>query len=98
VPADPALLLLTTDGDGRHDWAVAGQAVARVLLRATSRDVAVQPVTSVVEVAETRAELAPALGLAGVPQMVLRAGYGSGGPVSHRLPVDDVLDVVAPTG
>ena len=90
----PAVLVLGTDDDARRDWLVAGQALGAVLLRATVAGVAAQPVTSVLEVPVLRARLRSALGLVGFPQMVLRAGYGSAGPASHRLPVDRILDVV----
>ena len=94
VPEHPTVLVLGTEEDTRRDWVAAGQALARLLLTATVAGIAAQPVTSVLEVPVLRARLRGALGLVGVPQMVLRAGYGTSGPVSHRLPVDDVLEVV----
>ena len=94
-PEHPTVLVLGTDGDGRRDWLVAGQAVARVLLQATVAGVAAQPITSVIEVPMLRGRLRSALGLVGQPQMVLRIGYGTHGPVTHRLPVDEVLEITA---
>ncbi|HWH27380.1 MAG TPA: hypothetical protein VNU26_00215 [Mycobacteriales bacterium] len=91
---DPVVVVVGTAGDSRVDALVAGQAVGRLLLRATVADVAAQPVTSVLEVPELREELRAALALPGVPQMVLRLGYGSRGPATSRLPVDAVLDVL----
>ena len=93
-PEDPVVVVVGTAGDSRCDALVAGQAVGRVLLRATAADVAAQPVTSVLEVPALREELRTALGLPGPAQMVLRLGYGTRGPTTHRLPVDAVLDVV----
>jgi nitroreductase len=95
VPEHPTVLVLGTEDDTRRDWLVAGQSLGRVLLHATVAGIAAQPVTSVLEVPVLRARLRAALGLVGHPQMVLRAGYGTHGPASHRLPVDEVLDVVA---
>lgn len=90
----PTVLVLGTHGDGRPEWLVAGQVLQRVLLTATVAGVAAQPVTSVLEVPVLRERMRHGLGLLGEPQMVLRAGFGSHGPVTHRLPVDDILEVV----
>jgi hypothetical protein len=69
---------------------------ARVLLAATVECLAAQPLTAVLEVPQTRAHLRRALGAVGHPQMVLRVGYGTRGPASHRLPVDQVLELTGP--
>jgi hypothetical protein len=96
-PAEhPVVLVLGTEDDTRRDWLLAGQALGRLLLHATVAGVAAQPVTSVLEVPVLRARLRTQLGLVGFPQMVLRAGYGTAGPASHRLPVDRVLEVISP--
>lgn len=92
-PEHPTVVVLGTEDDTRRDWLVAGQVLGRVLLEATRADIAAQPITSVLEVPVLRARLRAALGLVGHPQMVLRAGYGTHGPATSRLPVDDVLDV-----
>jgi nitroreductase len=89
----PAVVVLGTSGDSRADWLAAGRATARVLLAATGEGVAAQPLTAVVEVPSTRERLRTALGGLGRPQMVLRLGYGTRGPVSARLPVEQVLEV-----
>jgi hypothetical protein len=54
-------------------------------------------VTSVLEVPVLRERLRSSLGLLGHPQMVLRAGYGTHGPATPRLPVDEVLELRGPT-
>lgn len=94
LPEHPAVLVLGTDGHARRDWLRAGQVLQRVLLQATVAGVAAQPVTSVLEVPVLRGRLRAALCLIGHPQMVLRIGYGSQGPVTGRLPVDQVLEIV----
>lgn len=91
---NPSVVVLGTGGDGRRDWLIAGRATARVLLQATVENVAAQPLTAVLEVSATRARLRSSLCLVGHPQMVLRLGYGTHGPVSGRLPVDQILDVL----
>ena len=98
-PAEhPTVLVLGTAGDGPDDWVTAGQALARVLLRATVDGLAAQPLTQVLEVPVLRARMRHALGVVGHPQMLLRLGYGHTGPTSRRRPVDEVLTVVPTPG
>ena len=86
-------MVLGTDGDAREDWIRAGMALGRVLLQATVDDLAASPMTQVVEVETFRARLRKELGLVGMPQVVLRVGYGHGRMTTRRRSVDDVLDV-----
>ena len=97
TPEHPTVLVLGTEEDTRRDWLLAGQGLQRALLVGTVAGIAAQPITSVLEVPVLRGRLRTALGLLGDPQMVLRAGYGTHGPVTHRLPVDDVLELGGPT-
>lgn len=91
-PAEhPAVLVIGTGGDTREDWLVAGQALGRVLLEATLAGVGAQPLTQVLEVPVLRSRMRHALHVVGHPQMLLRVGYGSVGPVSRRRPVEDVV-------
>ena len=96
-PAEhPAVLVLGTRGDDRHDWLVAGQALGRVLLRATVDGLAAQPLTQVMEVPVLRARMRHALGVQGHPQMLLRVGYGHTGHTGHtsrRRTVEDFTSV-----
>jgi hypothetical protein len=94
VPEHPSAVVLGTAGDSRADWLAAGQAVARLLLHGAARGVAAQPLTQVLEVPALRARLRHAVGAIGEPQMLLRLGYGTAGPSTRRLPVDEVLEVV----
>lgn len=94
LPAEhPAVLVLGTRGDDRHDWLVAGQALSRVLLRATVDGLSAQPLTQVLEVPVLRARMRHALGVQGHPQMLLRVGYGHTGPTSRRRAVEDFASV-----
>ena len=74
----PALAVLGTESDSRLDWLRAGQALGRLLLRATVAGVSASFLNQPVEVAELRSELARTLGVAGHPQLLLRLGYGHG--------------------
>lgn len=98
TPEHPAVAVLLTDGDGPDDWLAAGQALARVLLRATVDFVAAQPLTQVLEVPVLRARMRHVLGGVGHPQMLLRLGYGHAGPTSRRRPAEQTVTLVGPEG
>jgi hypothetical protein len=97
-PEHPTVVVLLTDGDGPDDWLAAGQALARVLLRATVDFVAAQPLTQVLEVPVLRARMRHVLGGVGHPQMLLRLGYGHAGPTSRRRPPEQTVTLVEPAG
>ncbi|MEV4135623.1 nitroreductase family protein [Dactylosporangium sp. NPDC049742] len=82
---EPQLLVLYSLGDDRAAWLRTGQALQRVLLTATVRGVAVQPMTQALEVPDLRRQLT---GVDGRwwPQMLLRIGYGQTVPGSPRRP------------
>jgi hypothetical protein len=86
----PVVVLLGTDGDGPADWLRAGQALAHVLLRATSDGVSASPLNQVIDIPALRAQLRAQLHLMGFPQMLLRMGYGPEAEVTPRRPVEDV--------
>jgi len=91
-PAEhPLLALLGTPGDDPWAWLAAGQALGRLLLRAAAAGVTASPMTQVLEVATTRAQLARSLHILGSPQMLLRFGYGRGRPTTNRRAVSAVL-------
>jgi hypothetical protein len=87
----PVLAALMTDGDEPADWLAAGQALARVLLRATTEDVVASFLNQPVELEELRPEVAKLVG-GGQPQLVLRLGYAKEAPATPRRPVVEVLD------
>ena len=88
----PMLAVLSTATDDRTAWLHAGQALARVLLRATAANVVVGFLDQPVEVPELRSQVALAVGADDVPQLLLRFGYGMPGLPQPRRPVDDVLE------
>ncbi|MDQ6648870.1 MAG: hypothetical protein M3Z02_01925 [Actinomycetota bacterium] len=81
---DPLVVVLGTGGDTREDWLRAGMALERVLLQATVDDLAASPLSQVIEVPRMRAGLRRELGVIGVPQVVLRVGYGQGRMTTWR--------------
>jgi nitroreductase len=91
VTGSPLLVLLATAGDAPRDWLATGQALARILLRATAAGVAASFLNQPIEVDSLRPRLAAVLGEPGRPQLLLRLGYGPDVPPTPRRPVDEVL-------
>jgi nitroreductase len=87
----PLLAVLSTRTDTRADWLRAGQALHRVLLAATIRDLRCSLLTQPLEREELRELLRPRRSAAGVPQVLLRLGYGPDAPASRRRPISEVL-------
>ncbi|MGY1689755.1 Acg family FMN-binding oxidoreductase [Geodermatophilus sp. SYSU D01105] len=89
----PTVLLLGTDNDDRTAWLLAGQALGRLLLLATTEGVAASPLTQALDWPSTRTRMRGRLSLVGHPQMLLRMGYPSTAGTAHsgRRPVEDVL-------
>lgn len=72
----PALAVVCTDQDDPAAWLAAGQALARLLLRARAAALWASYLNQPVEVADLRAELAGVVGGCPQPQLLLRLGYG----------------------
>ena len=87
----PLLAVLCTPRDDRADWLRAGQALHLVLLTATVQDLSCSLLTQPLERHELRWLLRPPRSGTGVPQVLLRLGYGPEGAASRRRPVADVL-------
>jgi hypothetical protein len=91
IAETPFVCLIGTAGDDKRAWLEAGQALGWLLLRAAADGISASPMTQVLEVPSTRAELTQRLRLLSHPQALLRIGYGTGRPTTHRRPVDDVV-------
>jgi nitroreductase len=89
---EPLVAVLGSAGDTPTDQLSAGQALQRVLLTATRESLAVSPLSQPIEVPAAREQLRLALGRFGVPQMVLRIGYGAPGTPTPRRGPTDVVD------
>jgi nitroreductase len=89
--ATRALLVLSTPRDGKDEWVAAGEALQRVLLRATAAGLTASYLNQAIEVPELRSRLRDAVGEAGLPQVMIRLGYGLETPPTPRRQVEDVL-------
>jgi hemerythrin HHE cation binding domain-containing protein/nitroreductase family protein len=87
----PVLAVITTEGDGPADWLAAGQALGRILLRATTEDVVAAFLNQPVEVEELRPQVGQLAG-AGRPQLVLRLGYAKDVAPTPRRTVEEVIE------
>jgi hypothetical protein len=87
----PTLAVLYTSGDNAPDWLVAGQALQRVLLAATTSGLASSLLTQPLEVPDLRRLLTHPSDGSLVPQALIRLGFGPPGPKSARRPVSAVL-------
>ncbi|MGW3981127.1 Acg family FMN-binding oxidoreductase, partial [Streptomyces mirabilis] len=79
--------------DHPEDWLRAGQAMEHVLLLATLEGLSSSFVTQALEWPDLRWPLRDPLSGSAHVQMVLRLGYGPGGPGTPRRPVPEVLDM-----
>lgn len=86
-----ALLVLSTSRDGKAEWVAAGEALQRILLRATAAGLAASYLNQPIEVPALRARLRDAIGEAGQPQVMIRLGYGLEVPAVPRRGVAEVL-------
>jgi hypothetical protein len=87
----PVLAVLGTDADEPTDWLAAGQAMARVLLRARAEEVWASFLNQPIELSATRSRLPHVIGRPGFPQLILRLGYGADVRPTPRRTVDEVL-------
>lgn len=87
----PALAVLGTENDAPGDWLAAGQALAKVLLRARIEDVWASFLNQPIEVAALRPRLLEAVGREGYPQLLMRLGFA---PEVRPTPRRALADVV----
>lgn len=73
--ATPVLAVIGTQRDDPPSWVAAGQAMSRVLLRATADGLATSFLSQAIEVPELRDRLAGLIHHDGYPQLLLRVGY-----------------------
>ena len=86
-----ALLVLSTPRDGKGEWLASGEALQRILLRATAAGLSASYFSQVIEIRDVRDRLRQAVGESGEPQVMLRLGYGLEVRPTPRRLVDEVL-------
>jgi hypothetical protein len=91
-----ALLVLSSARDGKEDRLLAGEVLERLLLRITAAGLTASYLNSPIEVEALRPRLRQAIGEAGLPQVMIRVGYGVTLPRTPRRPVADVVRWVGP--
>jgi nitroreductase len=90
--ASATVVAVSTPGDGTRDWLVAGMALERMLLRATSAGLVATFADQATQQPDTRRELAEALDLLGHPQIVVRLGRPLVDvPPTPRRPIEEML-------
>jgi hypothetical protein len=87
----PVLAVLGTDRDDPLSWVNAGEALARVLLRARVDEVWGSFLNQPVELPDLRRSLGTLVGRGGHPQAVLRLGFGRDVRPTPRRQLDEVL-------
>ncbi|MFJ6866956.1 Acg family FMN-binding oxidoreductase [Streptomyces termitum] len=87
----PQIALLGTADDTPEAWLRAGQAMHRVLLRATLDGLAASLMSQPLEWPELRFDARDPLSAVGYVHMVFRLGYGPAGRPTPRRPVSEVL-------
>lgn len=90
----PGLVVLGTDAEGPAAWLSAGQALARVLLRARADEVWASFLNQPIETMALRPKVTELCGCGGWPQVILRLGYG---PNVNATPRRTVAEVLLPT-
>jgi hypothetical protein len=87
----PALAILSTADDDVESWLATGRALQRVLLRLTAGGATASFLNQPIEVPSLRSELSTVAGIFGLPQILLRVGFGPPVPAEPRRPFEDVL-------
>jgi nitroreductase len=87
----PALMVLSTAGDGPADWLTAGRALALLLLRAAALGLAASFLNQPIEAPPLRRKLCDLVGGGDSPQLLLRIGYAAPDRATPRRSVASVL-------
>jgi hypothetical protein len=96
IEPEPLVAVIGTASDSAADQIIAGQALQRMLLTATDAELTASLISQPIEVSGAREQLRRGLGRFGVPQMVLRIGYGQPGRPTPRRSPDEVTDTPIP--
>jgi hypothetical protein len=91
VASSPFLAVLSTTGDQIRDWLHAGQALARILLRASAEGVSASFFNQAIELPDLRERLSAVLGSHRYPQICLRLGVGGQTKPTPRRDLEAVI-------
>jgi hypothetical protein len=91
VEGSPVLGIVESRGDTPEDWMLAGMALEKILLFAASENLSASYLNQPLEVPDLKNKLIKSLKLKGVPQQILRMGYGKDVKPTPRRNVDEVL-------
>ncbi|WP_158221064.1 hypothetical protein [Kineosporia sp. R_H_3] len=92
--ARSTVLVISTRGDTRHDWVVAGLALERLLLVATAKGLVATFAEQALQDTSLRPEVADVLGIWGLPQVLLRVGRPLvDAPLTPRRPLSELFEV-----
>ncbi|MDJ0396477.1 hypothetical protein QMK17_24545 [Rhodococcus sp. G-MC3] len=83
---ESTVLLLSTETDTRHDWVQSGRALSAILLEATAGGLATCTLTHLTEQSGSRTIVRSLADAAGVPQVLIRIGKPSPGPIPKQTP------------
>lgn len=87
----PAIAVLHTPRDRPADWLAAGEAMEHMLLTITAAGATYAYLNQPIEVASLRPRLRDAIGAGGVPQILIRIGFGPEIAPAARRPAEEVL-------
>ena len=91
--ARSTVLVISTRGDSRHDWVVAGMALERLLLVATAKGLVATFAEQALQDPRLRPEVAEVLGIWGPPQVLLRIGRPLvDAPLTPRRPLSELFE------
>lgn len=91
--ARSTILVVSTREDTRHDWAVAGLALERLLLTATAKGLVATFAEQPLQNPAMRPQIAEALEIWGHPQVLLRVGRPLvDAPVTPRRPLNELFE------
>jgi len=91
IGGSPTLAVFSTVDNVPQAWLNTGRALSDVVLALTADDFTASFLNQPIEVSALRPRLADAAGIAGVPQLLMRFGYGDTGRPTVRRSVEDVI-------
>lgn len=91
VDGSPMLAIISTSNDDVQYWMDTGRALSRILLTLTAAGASASYLNQPIEVESLRQRLRQTAGCKGIPQLLLRLGYGPRVSPSVRRPVEQVI-------